>query len=69
MKMATMMSNSANIMPGLESSNGGAKSNKSGQQASALCTKLVGIVSLSVFGGTFVLAKVILGLISVIVLS
>ena len=35
------------------------KSCESGQQVFALCTKLfVGIVSLSVFGGNFVLAKV-----------
>ena len=39
---------------------------KNRRQEFALCTKLlVGVVSLSVFGGNFVLAKVRLGLISV----
>ena len=60
-KKASTISNSANII-------------KSGQRwwhtilqkPLAICTKLlVGVVSLSVFGGNFVLAKVCLGLISV----
>ena len=49
-----------------ESSDGGAQSYESRRQAFALCTKLlVGVVSLSIFGGNFVLAKVHLGFISV----
>ena len=41
------------------------KSCASSQQVFALCTKLfVGVVSLSIFGGNFVLAKVCLGFIS-----
>ena len=49
----------------MSNSYGGAQSYESGQQEFALCTKLfVGVVSLSVFGGNFALAKVRLGLIS-----
>ena len=52
--------------PVFESSNGGALSYESCQQAFALCTKLlVGVVSLSIFRGNFVLAKVRLALIGV----
>ena len=44
----------------------GAQSYESHRQVFTLCTKvMVGVVSLSVFGGNFVLAKVHLGLISV----
>ena len=45
-----------------ESSDGGAQSYESCRQAFAL---MVDVVSLSIFGGNFVLAKVRLGLISV----
>ena len=51
-RKASTISSSANIMPGLESSDGGAQSYKIRR-------------SLSVFGGNFVLAKIRLGLISV----
>ena len=45
---------------------GGALSYETCRQAFTLCTKLsVGVVSLSIYGGNFVLAKVCLGLISV----
>ena len=45
---------------------GGTLSYETCRQAFALCTKLlVDVVSLSIFGGNFVLAKVCLGLISV----
>ena len=50
----------------IESSDGGAQSYESSRQASALCKKLsVGVVSLSVSGGHFILAMVRRGLISV----
>ena len=50
----------------LQCCNGGAQSYESRRQAFTLCTKLlVGVVSLSIFGGNFALAKVYLGLISV----
>ena len=54
-------------MPGFfKSSDGGTQSYESHRQAFTLCKKLlVGVVSLSVFGGNFVLAKVRLGLVSV----
>ena len=65
-RKASTISSSANIMPGLEYSDGGVQSYESPRQAFALCTKLLmGVVSLSVFGGNFVWAKVCLGLISV----
>ena len=50
----------------LQSSDGGAQSYESHRQGFTLCAKLlVRVVSLSVFGGSFTLAKVCLGLISV----
>ena len=52
--------------PVFESSDGGTQSYESCRQVFALCTKLlVGVVSLSIFGGNFVLAKVRLVLIGV----
>ena len=57
-----MMSNSANIMPSLESSDSGAQYYES---VRIMYKLLVGVVSLSLFGGNFVLAKVSVGLISV----
>ena len=68
-RKASTISSSANTMPAvLESSDGGAQSYEIRRQAFALCTKLlVGVVSLSVLRGDFVLTKVRLGLISVVV--
>ena len=61
-KVSTM-SCSVNIMPGLfESSDSGAHSYKSNH---FLYKTIGGVVSLSIFRGNFVLAKVSLGLISV----
>ena len=52
--------------PVFESNDGGAQSYERHRQVFTLCTKLlVGVVSLPVFGGNFVLAKVCLGVISV----
>ena len=68
--MARKASTISSSARSFESSDGGAQSYESRRSAFALglCTKvpvLVGTVSLSVFGGNFVLAKVRLGLISV----
>ena len=53
------MSNGANIVPVFESSNGGVT------KAVDKCLHYVGVTSLSIFGGNFVLGKVCWGMISV----